>query len=81
MAVGQAQHCLICGSPAMVMEENQTLCIPCHALQYNEEGEPISEDCPECGTEAGVTLRESGFKVCTTCWWDEDTRDPEELWL
>jgi len=82
MTVGQAQHCIICGSPGIVMENDQTLCLPCATPVRNEDGElKIEWTCGSCFTEGAVTERESGFRICNSCWWDEDLRDPEDIWL
>lgn len=85
MSVGQAQHCVICGSPGIIMVKDQTLCAPCATPTPNEGGfggylQVV--DCPECSSEDSFILRESGYNVCDECWHDElDPVYGEELML
>lgn len=85
MTVGQAQHCVVCGSPGLIMVNDQTLCAPCSVPIPNEDGfgGPLQAvDCPECGAEGNFILRSSGYSVCDECWHDElDPEYGEELML
>lgn len=85
MSVGQAQHCVVCGSPGLIMVKDQTLCVPCSTPMRSEDGYGAlmkELDCPECGSDQNFILRDSGYIVCDECWHDElDPEFGEELML